>query len=525
MADEPGHGASQTQQELKNLVTDIFGDSDEEKDVPTSKPKSTTDYEVNIFGDSDDEEEQPKTAKKKEIEDIFGDSDEEAEQPVRTVSKAKDTDNLVDSDEENESYQRQPSRKKEGKGKKRKLKGSKKIPKRKKSVDREAVRRDDGERESGDEYDSGEEAPVTAADQDFIDKDDDENADLMKEYEEDNQDFGDERPDDYGSSNYKSSKSSSSNNYNSERVSMGANETDPMSMALKGMKRPKTRQMSDSEKDIFIDKLQKKMSDAVAMDNECFLRKEPAIYKVQLLPKVQTALSMKHMQQMMLDKDILCFLRDWIEPRDATTLPALSVRTAIYEILLRLNCSPEHLKRVLNEKPPIGVTIVSLRRHKMETAANKRILKEVMEKWSRPIFGKQSDERARGSGGLQNDTTEVRESLRQRDEEEKAEIAGRMAGGNQGELDAVLSGQAQTAVAKNAEFNRARVPYSKGFLFTQQPQLKEIDKQDVREKSMGEGRNKLFKRMTEKGAQAGGLGKKAVTRATDMRVSGRITCD
>lgn len=161
----------------------------------------------------------------------------------------------------------------------------------------------------------------------------------------------------------------------------------------------------------------------------------------------------------------------------------------------------------------------------METAANKRILKEVMEKWSRPIFGKQSDERARGSGGLQNDTTEVRESLRQRDEEEKAEIAGRMAGGNQGELDAVLSGQAQTAVAKNAEFNRARVPYSKGFLFTQQPQLKEIDKQDVREKSMGEGRNKLFKRMTEKGAQAGGLGKKAVTRATDMRVSGRITCD
>ena len=36
----------------------------------------------------------------------------------------------------------------------------------------------------------------------------------------------------------------------------------------------------------------------------------------------------------------------------------------------------------------VGVTIMALRKHPNETAENKRLLKELIEKWSRPIFNK-----------------------------------------------------------------------------------------------------------------------------------------
>ena len=50
------------------------------------------------------------------------------------------------------------------------------------------------DRASGDEYDSGSEVEATEDDRRFIDTND-EFADLVREYEEDDQDFDDERPD------------------------------------------------------------------------------------------------------------------------------------------------------------------------------------------------------------------------------------------------------------------------------------------------------------------------------------------
>jgi lysophospholipase L1-like esterase len=97
--------------------------------------------------------------------------------------------------------------------------------------------------------------------------------------------------------------------------------------------------------------------------------------------------SMKALHNTLLEKDFLCYLRDWIEPKSSSVLPAISLRTAVYEMLLQLPAMTEHLKRG-NDKMPIGFVIVSLRKHKMETPENKRLLKELMDKWSRTIFNK-----------------------------------------------------------------------------------------------------------------------------------------
>jgi transcription factor SPN1 len=133
-----------------------------------------------------------------------------------------------------------------------------------------------------------------------------------------------------------------------------------------------------------------KMHDACVKDERAFQKGEPAMNKLQLLPKVQQVVAMKTLQHNLLEKDVLGAFRDWIEPkRDGQrTLASLTVRTAVYEMLGKLPCQIDHLKFASSNKRPIGHVILELRKHKDETTDNKRVLKELMEKWCRPVFRK-----------------------------------------------------------------------------------------------------------------------------------------
>lgn len=527
---------TQTQPQAKQLMTDIFGDSDEEdNNVPQQKAAAPP-------ADSDD--------------DLFAGSDDDNRKTDRAESSSKLSgrplladDNLLDSDDEEVRPKKGAVRRKRPKGPAEKVKGGR-LKKRKTAPSSSRHGGDDNSGNSGNEYDSGEEVRETKDDRNFIDNDD-EFADIVKEYEEDNQDFNDEGPDD----DYRSSKSNKKKRGSADpqaHHSSGINlkDQDPLSQTLAAMKNPKAKVLSDAEKDRLVDKLLTQMAKAVKLDDEQYAKQQPAVNKMALLEMVQTTVSMKPLHQTLLDKDILSYLRDWIEPRDAHTLPALSVRTTIYDLLMQLPCLPDHLKRSNNEKPPIGVIIVALRKHKMETTANKRILKELMDKWSRPIFSKSADIRGGGVASLPaTEHPEVQEAILQRyahqaalknaaaarsvgagassreDDEagERTSSSSSSAAGAGGAsrsvgFGALISGQAdghgaggEGAVKKAPDlYSRARTPYNQGFLFTVQPELKNIDKRNVMERTLGEGRMKLFKKMSEGGGGGGkGLGKKA----------------
>jgi hypothetical protein len=156
------------------------------------------------------------------------------------------------------------------------------------------------------------------------------------------------------------------------------------------MKKPKAVLMSEAEKDKITERLLHRMHDAFTKDEALFKKGEPPVYKLQMLKTVQQVVGVKTLQHNLLEKDILGAFKDWIEPkRDAAkTLASFSVRTAIYDMLSKLPCQTDHLKRTEGDKKPIGHTILALRKHKMETPENKRILKEIMEKWCRPVFRK-----------------------------------------------------------------------------------------------------------------------------------------
>lgn len=543
---------------VKALYADIFGgDSDDDDDddakidntvsnrltettkviTSSNNTRKIRDDDDDLFADSDDDNNATggKVGDHEDEDDIFKPS---------SSSKAIviNEDNLYDSDDEGEenttSIFQSSIRMKRPKGRMSQSKGKdknkdKKIAKKRK-LNKSSKPNDDSDNDdSGDAYDSGEEVKETAEDRNFIDEDDD-FADVVKEYDEDNTDFRDDydEDNDYNSSK-KGKKGGRKGGVDSDiRRSLTVNatrDTDPLSLTLLAMKNPKAKVMSESDKERFVEKLQRKMAEAVELDDELFRQQQPAIHKMQLLESVQIALSMKPMHQTFLEKDILGTLRDWIEPRDASTLPALSVRTAIYEILLQLPCQPDQLKRTSGNRPPIGAIIVMLRKHKMETAENKRILKDIMDKWSRPIFSKSTDIRISGNGGvlLSTDHQEVQEAINQRYTDDTSgsmdynhhhhqnTSKGGMNNSRGAHIpvgfDAIMSQQTNTEPTQriNAQFSRARTPYNKGFLFTVQPELKNIDKRNIMEKALGEERMKLYKKITS--ASRGkntGLGKK-----------------
>lgn len=519
-----------------DLITDIFGDDDDDDFSPSSLPAAP-----------------PKIVENDDIDEMFKDSDDDepakAKQTsgkLRKSSTAIERD-LLDSDEERPK-QKAPKDLGKKKIKKRKLeddrseeKGKDGIHKKKllkknrdkeeKSGDSSAKKTDKSDNDpyaSGNEYESGEEVPETEADRAFIDGED-EHDELMKEYAEDNQTFQDENDED----DYDRKKKSSSHRptpSGSSATSANTKSLDPLSQMLLEMKRKKKIELSEPEKDIMIGKLQHKMDQAVKLDNQAFTLGQPAVYKVKMLPVVQQIVSMKVFHSTLLDRDFLCTLRDWITPRDAETLPALAVRTGVYEMLLKLPCMIEHLKRTNNEKPPIGVTIVQLRKHKKETPENKRMLKEIMDRWSRPIFGK-SMETTNNVGESSTFTgnallnADVQQALVQRYYADQQQTVLPSSSANTAAATTAAMNDMTTAAADNTETNldtalsknperkvdmyqRARAPTSSGYLFTVQPESKSITKQNVVEKALGENRMKLYKKMTDTKAGLTGTGKK-----------------
>ncbi len=88
---------SQTQPDVKNLISDIFGDSDDEEEIkevkklPVKPANYLDDDEDNIFADSDEDESNFKGRLQKKST---------APKPVAVSKSRMDDDNLLDSDDE-----------------------------------------------------------------------------------------------------------------------------------------------------------------------------------------------------------------------------------------------------------------------------------------------------------------------------------------------------------------------------------------------------------------------------------------
>jgi hypothetical protein len=153
------------------------------------------------------------------------------------------------------------------------------------------------------------------------------------------------------------------------------------------------------------------------------------------------------------------------------------------------------------------MAIVSLLKSKQETEDNKRRLKALVEKWSRPIYGKQVDARHAG----------IRDNIEVSAAATAAALAAAAAAAHSARKrdtsDVFAAGPATVDPNK-----RVKTPYSNGFLFTVKPEQRSVEKTDS-SAALGASRTSLMKKM--KDSKGNAFGKKINPRAMDMALSGR----
>ncbi|NP_001149167.1 IWS1 C-terminus family protein [Zea mays] len=129
----------------------------------------------------------------------------------------------------------------------------------------------------------------------------------------------------------------------------------------------------------------------VAAEEDANLNRQskPAINKLMKLPLLIDVLSKKNLQQEFLDHGVLTLLKNWLEPLPDGSMPNMNIRSAVLKLLTDFPIDLEQYdRREQLKKSGLGKVIMFLSKSDEETTANRKLAKELVDKWSRPIFNK-----------------------------------------------------------------------------------------------------------------------------------------
>lgn len=261
-------------------------------------------------------------------------------------------------------------------------------------------------RDAGDEYDSGEEMVATAEDDAFIDREGDDD-ELLAEYDAEGQNFDE----DAGfARKAKAAQAAKGKAAARKRKRGGEEEEEGEGGEGGGGKKKggkgKKREMTDAQKSDAVEKLIHAMRAAAAKDRSDRKAGVPAVAKLKLLPEVRLACANTSLQELLLEgvavgsaadysssanPTILACFRDWLRPLPGTDLPPLAVRECVYDCVGRLPVAPHHLK-----DSRLGEVLFALSQAPSESDRNRVLLKTLIDRFSRMIFGKASSYRGGG---------------------------------------------------------------------------------------------------------------------------------
>eukprot|EP01083_Nonionella_stella_P272826 925357_1 len=252
------------------------------------------------------------------------------------------------------------------------------------------------------------------------------------------------------------------------------------------------------------------MDNAADHDDIAMQEKRVPLSKLKMLPKAVEIMTKVDMMRPLLEADVLVAIKRWIKPMRNGSLGNVTVRQRLLECISKMTgengIDTDDLKR-----SDFGKLAMVLYKHKKETPQIKKILRGVIEQWSRQIFKKSGDMRdlqsaqtaRRREGGL----TAISRAYAVANEEEEAAVArskkrssksskrGLMEGEDLG--DVISNGVKQ---GRDAGKNRVRIPYSKGFQYTVRPSdvTGDVSDKKTRISTVKEARGSLHKRMLEK---------------------------
>ncbi|GMH59991.1 hypothetical protein TrRE_jg9306 [Triparma retinervis] len=318
--------------------------------------------------------------------------------------------------------------------------------------------------ESGDSYDSGDGAVRNADDDAFLDLDDDDD-DLIKEYNED-QDFGDERGERVPKSKGKKRSAGGGEKLSGARASDMEN---PVMQAMSRMKRQRIKAKSVEELEQEAIEFVTSMDNAADTDEQSNKEGKPGVSKLKMMRSVTDTMANTQLMRPLLDYDVLKRVYRWIQPVKGK-LGSVTIRrellTAVGKMTGENGVAPGDLKR-----SNLGKMAMALYNHPSETKEMKLLLRKLIDQWSRPIFRK--------SGNYKDleDAEQERRIAGFRPQAMKAVPAGRaphsLSGPASGAaVGSVLTSGKRSVLSPGSEKSsrsRVAIPFSKGFSYTVRP--------------------------------------------------------
>jgi len=257
-----------------------------------------------------------------------------------------------------------------------------------------AAAAEDAKEDKGAYDESDEEVEETAEDRAFID-DENDDQDLLREYAQEKQNFSEDRRDggfdEKEEAGLGAARDEAEEAEARKKKKKGENEEDdanPLTQAMKTMKKKKEKEMTQDEKDKVCMALLGRMNDAYLDDVDARGEGRPATQKMALLPVVKRIFNQRTLHNTLLEFDALGAVCDWLRPLADGSLPSLAVRTAMLEVVQPLPAQPEHLKKQNASGTNVGRVVMKYSRDPRETPSNRRLARQLVEQWSRPVVGR-----------------------------------------------------------------------------------------------------------------------------------------
>ncbi|KAK4800911.1 hypothetical protein SAY86_021398 [Trapa natans] len=166
-------------------------------------------------------------------------------------------------------------------------------------------------------------------------------------------------------------------------------EDDEIKELFKMGKKRKKNEKNPAEIALLVENIMAELEVTAEEDADLNRQGKPAINKLKKLPLLQEVLSKKQLQQEFLDHGVLTLLRNWLEPLPDGSLPNINIRAAILKILYDFPIDLEQYdRREQLKKSGLGKVIMFLSKSDEETTSNRKLAKDLVDKWSRPIFNK-----------------------------------------------------------------------------------------------------------------------------------------
>ncbi|KAL2348883.1 hypothetical protein Fmac_002883 [Flemingia macrophylla] len=275
-------------------------------------------------------------------------------------------------------------------------------------------------------------------------------------------------------------------------------------------KKKKKNERSPAEIALLVENVMAELEVTAEEDAELNRQGKPAINKLKKLPLLTEVLSKKQLQLEFLDHGVLTLLKNWLEPLPDGSLPNINIRTEILKILNDFPIDLEQYdRREQLKKSGLGKVIMFLSKSDEEINVNRKLAKELVDKWSRPIFNKST--RFEDMRNMEDDRAPFRRPSVKKPVNKAAGMESR-----DSDLDLELS---QPRSGQSSSRQHASRPEATPLDFVIRPQSK-IDPEEIRARAKQAAQDQQRMKMNKKLQQLRAP-KKRQLQATKLSVEGR----